>query len=233
MTRTGASPRLCAHSPEPFIEIHPADAKARKLTDGGFAKVTTQFGSAILKVAVTRRPATGLDLCADPLERRHGGACTHRRTGRGGERSLFRPARAESHAGARRTGRIRLSGLCADAASDRAAGRHVVCARRSRQRRRTFVCDQRAARFLARLCRHADDRRRTSSPNMSISRAGSSASPRSAPGDSTPAFSSGRPRRRRNGTWCVRCSRPALWPSATAAFCCQDAAATEWPRPDR
>jgi assimilatory nitrate reductase catalytic subunit len=53
MTRTGTSPRLGAHSPEPFIEIHPADAKARKLTDGGFAKVTTQFGSAILKVAIT------------------------------------------------------------------------------------------------------------------------------------------------------------------------------------
>jgi assimilatory nitrate reductase catalytic subunit len=53
MTRTGASPRLCAHSPEPFIEIHPADAKAKKLADGGFAKVTTQLGSAILKVAIT------------------------------------------------------------------------------------------------------------------------------------------------------------------------------------
>jgi assimilatory nitrate reductase catalytic subunit len=53
MTRTGASPRLGAHSPEPFIEIHPADAKARKLADGGFAKVTTQLGSAILKVAIT------------------------------------------------------------------------------------------------------------------------------------------------------------------------------------
>jgi assimilatory nitrate reductase catalytic subunit len=53
MTRTGMSPRLGSHSPEPFIEIHPADAMARKLTDGGFAKVTTPFGSAILKVAVT------------------------------------------------------------------------------------------------------------------------------------------------------------------------------------
>jgi assimilatory nitrate reductase catalytic subunit len=53
MPRPGASPRLGAHSPEPFIEIHSADVKARKLTDGGFAKVTTPFGSAILKVAVT------------------------------------------------------------------------------------------------------------------------------------------------------------------------------------
>jgi assimilatory nitrate reductase catalytic subunit len=53
MTRTGASPRLCAHSPEPIIEVHPADAKARKLIDGGFAKVTTPHGTAILKVGVT------------------------------------------------------------------------------------------------------------------------------------------------------------------------------------
>jgi assimilatory nitrate reductase catalytic subunit len=53
MTRTGSSPRLGAHAPEPFIEVHPADAKARKLTDGGFAKVTTRHGSAILKVSVS------------------------------------------------------------------------------------------------------------------------------------------------------------------------------------
>jgi assimilatory nitrate reductase catalytic subunit len=52
MTRTGMSPRLCAHSPEPFVEIHPADAKAAGLTDGGFAKVTTRYGSVILKVSL-------------------------------------------------------------------------------------------------------------------------------------------------------------------------------------
>ena len=51
MTRTGTSPRLCAHSPQPFIEIHPADAEAAGLVDGGFATVTTQYGSAILKVS--------------------------------------------------------------------------------------------------------------------------------------------------------------------------------------
>ncbi len=50
MTRTGSSPRLCTHSPEPFVEIHPADAKAAKLADGGTAKITTAYGSAILKV---------------------------------------------------------------------------------------------------------------------------------------------------------------------------------------
>jgi assimilatory nitrate reductase catalytic subunit len=52
MTRTGSSPRLGAHLPEPFVEIHPADAKAYKLADGGFAKVITRHGSATLKVSV-------------------------------------------------------------------------------------------------------------------------------------------------------------------------------------
>jgi assimilatory nitrate reductase catalytic subunit len=52
MTRTGSSPRLCAHSPEPRIEINPADARAARLTDGGFAQVKTQHGSAIFKVAL-------------------------------------------------------------------------------------------------------------------------------------------------------------------------------------
>ncbi len=50
MTRTGLSPRLCAHSPQPFIEIHPDDAKAAGLGDGGLAKVTTQHGSATFEV---------------------------------------------------------------------------------------------------------------------------------------------------------------------------------------
>jgi assimilatory nitrate reductase catalytic subunit len=52
MTRTGTSPRLCAHLPEPFVEIHPNDANAAHLADGGFVKVTTRYGAAILKVVV-------------------------------------------------------------------------------------------------------------------------------------------------------------------------------------
>jgi assimilatory nitrate reductase catalytic subunit len=53
MTRSGQSPRLGAHSPEPFVEVHPSDAKAMALTNGGFARVTTHFGSCVLKVAVS------------------------------------------------------------------------------------------------------------------------------------------------------------------------------------
>jgi len=52
MTRTGTSPRLCVHSPAPFVEIHPDDAEATRLVEGGFAKVATAYGSAILKVSV-------------------------------------------------------------------------------------------------------------------------------------------------------------------------------------
>lgn len=40
------------HSPEPFVEINPADAAVAGLTDGGFAKVETAHGTAILKVSL-------------------------------------------------------------------------------------------------------------------------------------------------------------------------------------
>jgi assimilatory nitrate reductase catalytic subunit len=52
MTRSGVSPRLGAHCPEPFVAVHPADAAARGLIDGALARVTTQHGSCVLKVAV-------------------------------------------------------------------------------------------------------------------------------------------------------------------------------------
>ena len=38
MTRSGLSPRLGAHAPEPFVEVHPDDAAAINLVDGGFAQ---------------------------------------------------------------------------------------------------------------------------------------------------------------------------------------------------
>jgi len=60
MTRTGASPRLCAHVPEPFVEIHPADAETAGLADGGFAEVTTPYGSAVLKVSLQAGQRQGL-----------------------------------------------------------------------------------------------------------------------------------------------------------------------------
>jgi assimilatory nitrate reductase catalytic subunit len=52
MTRTGLSPRLAAHSPEPFVEVHPADASATGLQADGFAAITSAHGSCILKVVI-------------------------------------------------------------------------------------------------------------------------------------------------------------------------------------
>ena len=51
MTRTGLSPRLGQHSPEPFVEVHPEDARALGLKD--FARVATAYGEGIFKVALS------------------------------------------------------------------------------------------------------------------------------------------------------------------------------------
>jgi assimilatory nitrate reductase catalytic subunit len=52
MTRTGQSPRLGAHCPEPQVDIHPDDAAMAGLQDGGFARVTTQHASTVLRVCI-------------------------------------------------------------------------------------------------------------------------------------------------------------------------------------
>jgi len=53
MTRSGTSPRLALHCPEPFVEVAPSDARARGLVDGGFARVTTRHGEAVLRVVIS------------------------------------------------------------------------------------------------------------------------------------------------------------------------------------
>ena len=45
MTRSGLSPRLGMHLPEPFVEVHPADAAAVGLAMDGFARVSTRYGA--------------------------------------------------------------------------------------------------------------------------------------------------------------------------------------------
>jgi assimilatory nitrate reductase catalytic subunit len=60
MTRTGLSPRLGQHMPEPFVEIHPDDAAAFTLVDGGHARLTTDYGECVLKVIVSDRQQRGM-----------------------------------------------------------------------------------------------------------------------------------------------------------------------------
>jgi assimilatory nitrate reductase catalytic subunit len=60
MTRTGSSPRLGQHLPEPFVEIHPDDAIKHSVDDGDFARITTDYGQCVLKVVVSQRQQRGM-----------------------------------------------------------------------------------------------------------------------------------------------------------------------------
>jgi assimilatory nitrate reductase catalytic subunit len=60
MTRTGLSPRLGQHLPEPFVEVHPDDALKYGVTDGSFARVTTDYGRCTLRVVVSERQQRGM-----------------------------------------------------------------------------------------------------------------------------------------------------------------------------
>jgi assimilatory nitrate reductase catalytic subunit len=60
MTRTGLSPRLGQHLPEPYVEIHPADAAQADITDGGHARLATDLGQCVLKVVVSERQQRGM-----------------------------------------------------------------------------------------------------------------------------------------------------------------------------
>ena len=49
MTRTGLSPRLGAHLPVPFVEIHPLDAEQLGIEDGALVSLRSLDGSAMLE----------------------------------------------------------------------------------------------------------------------------------------------------------------------------------------
>ncbi|WP_333688131.1 nitrate reductase [Methylococcus capsulatus] len=50
MTRTGKTPRLTGHLPEPFAEVHPIDGSRLELTDGALARLESRYGSALVRV---------------------------------------------------------------------------------------------------------------------------------------------------------------------------------------
>jgi assimilatory nitrate reductase catalytic subunit len=59
MARSGVSPRLALHCPEPFVEVNPLDARRAGLAAGGFAKVATRHGEAILRVVISEGQRPG------------------------------------------------------------------------------------------------------------------------------------------------------------------------------
>jgi assimilatory nitrate reductase catalytic subunit len=58
MTRTGSVPRLMTHTPEPTVTLHPVDAARLGLEQSDLARVETDTGDIVLRVAVcgTQRP---------------------------------------------------------------------------------------------------------------------------------------------------------------------------------
>jgi assimilatory nitrate reductase catalytic subunit len=62
MTRTGLSPTLSQHRPEPLLEVHPEDALAHGLSDGGLARVESASGASLFRVRVTPAQRLG-EIC--------------------------------------------------------------------------------------------------------------------------------------------------------------------------
>ena len=50
MTRTGKSPRLANHAPEPIIDLHPHDALLYGVREGELARVTSRWGTMVARV---------------------------------------------------------------------------------------------------------------------------------------------------------------------------------------
>jgi assimilatory nitrate reductase catalytic subunit len=50
MTRTGRSPRLAEHVPEPFIDLHPQDALLCGVKEGELARVTSRWGAVVARI---------------------------------------------------------------------------------------------------------------------------------------------------------------------------------------
>ena len=52
LTRTGKSPRLSAHSVEPYVELHTADAALYGIRDGELVEITSRWGRAVVRAQV-------------------------------------------------------------------------------------------------------------------------------------------------------------------------------------
>tara|TARA_R110001592_G_scaffold267611_1_gene533658 strand:- start:10320 stop:13055 length:2736 start_codon:yes stop_codon:yes gene_type:complete len=60
MTRTGLSPRLNLHKPEPFVEIHPDDLLKLQLRNGELAVLSSQWGSMLARVEESQNVKAGM-----------------------------------------------------------------------------------------------------------------------------------------------------------------------------
>ena len=115
------------HRPEPAARPASAGAVRRDPSrrcrqnsasrDGGFARVTTDYGQCTLQGRGQRAAAARHAVRADPLERRERVRRARRRAGGAVHRSVLRPAREQGDAGLDHALRICLPRLCAVAPS--------------------------------------------------------------------------------------------------------------------
>jgi len=59
MTRTGLAADLCRHAPEPYVDIHPRDAKALGIVESQLTRIQTAHGEAVVTARVTDRQRPG------------------------------------------------------------------------------------------------------------------------------------------------------------------------------
>jgi assimilatory nitrate reductase catalytic subunit len=59
LTRTGLAAELCRHAPEPYVEIHPADAEPLGVTEGRLTRVQTGQGEAVVVAKLSDRQRPG------------------------------------------------------------------------------------------------------------------------------------------------------------------------------
>jgi assimilatory nitrate reductase catalytic subunit len=59
LTRTGLAPELCRHVPEPYVEIHPADAAPLGVAEGALTRVRTAQGEAVAVARLSERQRPG------------------------------------------------------------------------------------------------------------------------------------------------------------------------------
>ncbi len=60
MTRTGTSPRLTSHMPEPFVDMHAHDALLTGAREGELVRVSTKWGSLIARLKVSGELPRGM-----------------------------------------------------------------------------------------------------------------------------------------------------------------------------
>ena len=146
MTRTGLSPKLASHMPDPFVEVNPDDAQKLGLAGDGFAWIWTANGSAVLRVNITAAQVPGRIFAPihwndETAGRARVGALVHPFTDPySGQPEL------EGHSGGPGSGLFRRARLCPRAPARAAAGRHRLCVERHRGWLCCTICDQRAFR---------------------------------------------------------------------------------------